>query len=93
MILTVRWQPPPLIDHNGPLTGYVIQYNRIPSGDMLSEIVNGGTVYVHTIIVLGVSEVANYSITVAAMNVNGTGPFSKPLYQTLNGGGKYEFNG
>ena len=86
----MSWQPPPLIDHNGPLTGYVIEYRRITHGDTLSETVNDGTVYVHSIMLLGVTEIANYSVSVAAMNVNGTGPFSKPVVQTVDGGGKYK---
>ena len=41
--LMVSWQLPPVIDHNGQLTGYVIQYTRVGSSDRMSVIVNGGT--------------------------------------------------
>ena len=72
--LIVSWQPPPMIDHNGPITGHVIQYTRVGSSDMMSVNVNSGTT--HTI--SGLVAYVNYSVTVAARTVNGTGPFSNP---------------
>ena len=72
--LRVSWQPPPLIDHNGPITGHVIQYTRVGSSDMMSVNVTSGTT--HTI--QGLIAYVNYFVTVAAMTVNGTGPFSDP---------------
>ena len=71
--LMVSWQPPPTIDHNGPIT-YVIQYTRIGSTDIMSMNVNNGIT--HTI--SGLVAYVNYSVTVAARTVNGTGPFSNP---------------
>ena len=71
--LMVSWQPPPMIDHNGPIT-YVIQYTRVGSSDMMSVNVNSGTT--HTI--SGLVAYVDYSVTVAARTVNGTGPFSNP---------------
>ena len=73
--LMVSWLPPPPIDHNGPITGYVIQYTRVESSDMMSVTVTDGTTY--TISGLPVS--TEYLVSVAAMNVKGTGPFSNPL--------------
>ena len=70
--LMVSWQPPPQVDHNGPITGHVIQYTRIGSSDMMSVNVNSGTT--HTI--SGLVAYVGYSVTVAAMNVDGTGPYS-----------------
>ena len=70
----VSWQPPPVIDHNGMITGHVIQYTRVGSSDIMSVNVNNGTT--HTI--SGLVAYVDYSVTVAAMNVNGTGPFSNP---------------
>ena len=72
--LIVSWQPPLEIDHNGPITGHVIQYTRVGSSDMMSVNVTSGTT--HTI--SGLVAYVNYSVIVAAMNVNGTGPFSDP---------------
>ena len=74
--LMVSWQPPPPIDHNGPITGHVIRYTRVGSSDMMSVIINSGTTeYIISRLVAYV----DYSVTVAAMNVNGTGPLSNPM--------------
>ena len=75
--LMVLWQPPLEINWNGPIAGYVIQHTRVGSSDMMSENVNSGTT--HTI--SGLVAYVNYSVIVAAMNVNGTGPFSNPLVE------------
>ena len=73
--LMVSWDPPPMIDHNGPIT-YMIQYTRDASGDMMN--VNSETTQ-YTI--SGLVAYVDYSVTVAAVNVNGTGPFSNPVVQ------------
>ena len=75
--LMVSWQPPPPIDHNGPIIGYVIQYTRVGSSDMMSVNVNSDTATQYTISEL--TALVNYSITLAAVNINGTGPFSNPV--------------
>ena len=74
--LRVSWQPPVLRDHNGPITGYVIQYTRVgPSGMSMNvtsqntEVESRLTAYV------------DYSVIVASMTVNGTGPFSNPMVE------------
>ena len=72
--LNVSWQPPLARDHNGPITGYTINYTRVGSGDMMSVNVASGTT--HTI--SGLVAYVNYSVIVAAMTVNGTGPFTDP---------------
>ena len=73
--LIVSWQPPPPINHNGPITGYVIQYTRVRSSDMMSVNVTSGS----TPTVLELRVFTNYSVTVAAINAIGTGPFSDPV--------------
>ena len=72
--LTVSWRPPVVRDHNGPITGYMIKYTRVGLSDTMSVNVTSGTT--HTISGLVVD--VNYSVIVAAMTVNGTGPFSDP---------------
>ena len=72
--LMVSWQPPLEIDYNGPITGHVIQYTRVSPSDMMSVNVTSGTT--HTI--SGLVAYVNYLVIVAAMTVNGTGPFSDP---------------
>ena len=66
---------PPAINHNGLLTGYVIQYTRVGSSDMMTVTVNNGTSYTFS----GLTVSTDYSVRVAAINVNGTGPFSSPV--------------
>ena len=73
--LEVSWQPPLEINHNGPISGYVIQYTRVGSSDTMSVNVTSGVS--HTI--TGLVPYVNYSVVVAAVNVNGTGPFSNPM--------------
>ena len=72
--LNVSWQLE-MIHHNGPIT-YMIQYTRVGSSDMMSVTVNSGTTQ-YTI--SGLVAFVNYSVTVAAVNVNGTGPPSNPM--------------
>ena len=72
--LMVSWQPPLSIHHNGMLTGYVINYIRVETSVMMSVNVNSGT----TRTISGLVAYVEYSVIVAAVNVNGTGPFSNP---------------
>ena len=85
--LTVSWQLPSMIDHNGPITGHVINYTRVGSSDIMSVNVNSGTT--HTI--SGLVAFVNYSVTVAARTVNGTGPFSSAVVQRSREDGKLIF--
>ena len=73
--LMVSWKRPPIIDRNGPLDGYVIKYTMIGSSNMMSENVTGGLSHV----ISGLAVYVNYSVIMAAVNVNGTGPFSAPV--------------
>ena len=73
--LMVLWQPPPIIDHNGQLVDYRIQYIGVGSSDMMSVMVNTRTIH----IISGLVAYVNYSVIVTAVNVNGTGPFSNPV--------------
>ncbi|XP_065903762.1 protein sidekick-1-like [Dysidea avara] len=72
--LRVSWQPPPEIDHNGVIIGYAINYTRVGSRDMVSDTLLFGT----TIATSGLVPFVDYSITVAAMTVDGTGPLNDP---------------
>ena len=72
--LNVSWRLPDNKDHNGRITGHVIQYTRVGSSDMMSINVTSGTTH----IISGLVAYVNYSVIMAAMTVNGTGPFSDP---------------
>ena len=72
--LRVSWQPPPPIDHNGAITGYMIQYTRDDgSSDPMTMEGNSGTT------LSGLVAFVDYSVTVAAVNSAGTGTFSDPM--------------
>ena len=73
--LIVSWDPPLEINHNGVITGYVIDYTRVGSNDMMSVNGNSGTTYT----ISGLVAYVNYSVIVAAVNVNGTGNFSNRM--------------
>ena len=76
--LMVSWQPPLEIDHNGMLTGYMTNYTRVETSDMMSVNVSSGTTQ-YTI--SGLVAYVDYSVIVTAMTVNGTGAFGNPMIQ------------
>ena len=80
--LRVSWELPSTINYNGPITGHVIQYTGDGTSDMMN--VNSGTT--HTIPEL--VAFVDYSVTVAVVNVNGTGPFSNAMVQRSGEDGK-----
>ena len=82
--LMVSWQLPSTINYNGPITGHMIRYTRVGSSDMMSVNVNSGTTH----IISGLVAYVNYSVTVAARTVNGTGPFSNLVEQRSGEDGK-----
>ena len=83
--LMVTWQPPPLIDHNGPLTEYAITYQRIGYLDVMNV-----SVIVTDFKISGLSPFVNYSVSIAAINTDGIGVFSTIISQLSGQDGKYE---
>ena len=83
--LKVSWQPPSEINCNRAITGYVIQYARVGSDDNMIVNVPDDTI----LAISGLFAYAEYSVTVAAVNANGTGPFSKPIVETSGEDGEY----
>ena len=74
--LMVSWRPPANRDRNGPITGYAINYSRNGSSNVISINVTGPNG--RTVTISELTPYVNYSVAVAAMTVNGTGPFSDP---------------
>ena len=74
----MSWQPPFEINCNGTITGYVIQYARVGSNDNMIVNAANGTFFT----ISGLHACAEYSVTVAAVNANGTGPFSESVVAT-----------
>ena len=58
---------------NGELTGYMINYTRVDTDELQVMMVGGDTVALY---ISGLAAFTNYSVQVAAVNINGTGPFS-----------------
>ena len=77
-LLNVSWRPPAQRHRNGPIIGYMINYIRVGSSDMMSMRVTGEINRTTIITISGLVAYVNYSVIVAAMTVNGTGPFSDP---------------
>ena len=76
--LIVSWQSPSDKISNRPITGYVMQYTRIDSDDEMLLNIPINT----TLTISGLFGYTEYSVTLAAVNANGTGPFSKPVIAT-----------
>ena len=75
-MITVTYSSPLMQLHNGDLTGYVIKYTRVDTDESQMITVNGDA---SNSVISGILAFTNYSVQVAAMNINGTGPFSVPV--------------
>jgi len=71
---------PTEILRNGDVTGYVIKYTRVGSGVSQMITVDGDDKQGEQFsLIPGLVPDTMYTIEVAALNINGTGPFSDPL--------------
>ena len=75
--VSLRWREVPCIQQNGPITGYVVSYYATCGADRhvqrnKSIVTAGGTID-------GLAPNTEYAFHVAAINGNGTGPFSEPI--------------
>ena len=78
--VSLRWREVPCFQQNGPITGYVVRYYTTCSTD---RDVRQKSVVTTGDIIDGLTPNTEYVFQVAAVNVNGTGPFSEPV--TLGG--------
>jgi len=74
-MLSVTYRPPEGRERNGDVTRYVIRYTRVGNGvlqmmNFSSSDVNG----FRTSVIPGLVAFTKYSVQVAAININGTGP-------------------
>ena len=79
-MLSVSYRPPEGSLRNGDVTGYEIRYTRVGSG--VSQLMNVNSDSLNnfrTSVIPGLVAFTSYSVEVAAVNVNGTGPFSDPV--------------
>ena len=84
--LRVTWQPPPLIDQNGPLVGYIISYHR--TDDNLNTQSMGATG--NETIISGLDPNVSYSVQVSARNDRGLGIASSIMNQISGQDSKYK---
>ena len=72
--IAVQWGPVDCIDHNGEITGYLVRYGVIRTGNTQVFNVSGGVITETAIFGLKASTI--YFIEVAAMNRAGSKVFS-----------------
>ena len=74
--VSLRWREVPCAQQNGPITDYVVRYYATHGGRRDAQnklVVTTGD------IIDGLTPNTEYVFQVAAVNVNGTGPFSQPI--------------
>ena len=79
--VSIRWREVPCVQQNGPITGYVVRYYATCSTGR--NVQQNKSVATTGDIIDGLAPNTEYGFQVAAVNVNGTGPFSEPI--TLGG--------
>lgn len=69
----IRWEPPPVDEQNGQITGYKIRYRKHKKQPETQTTPANARKYELT----GLDKKTFYQIKIAAMTVNGTGPFTE----------------
>ena len=77
-IVQIGWGELPCIERNGLITGYVVNVSL--DGEVVHSISNLANSFVTT--VPSLLPLQTYSVGVAALNDQGTGPQSSPVYVT-----------
>ena len=78
--VTVRWGKVPCIEQNGDITSYRIRVMTRRENDRIKTV---GDVREAT--VTGLSPSTEYTVSVAAVNNEGSGPYSDGIVQSTNG--------
>ena len=83
-VIRVSWDPVPVIDHNGVITQYEVEYNQTTFSEV--SMYNTTTVNSTTLMVdlTGLEEDVMYSIRVRAYTSVGAGPYSVVVTATTN---------
>lgn len=68
----IRWQPPPIDEQNGQITGYKIRYRK-PKRHPQVETTPANVRHYE---LRDLDKKSMYQVKIAAMTVNGTGPFN-----------------
>ena len=80
--LSVSWDPVPLIDQNGIITVYDVEYSQSTFLELPSPLTLSVDSTNMSATISGLEEYVEYSISVAAYTVIGEGPFSLPVQET-----------
>ena len=75
--LSLHWREVPCFQQNGPITGYVVRYYATCGPDR--DVQQTKSVVTTGSIIGGLTPNTEYAFQVAAVNTNGTGPFSEPI--------------
>ena len=81
--VSLMWREVACVQQNGPITGYVVRYYATHGA---SRDVRQKLIVTTSDVIGGLTPNIEYAFQVAAVNVNGTGPFSGPITLT----GKWE---
>ena len=73
----LRWRKVSCIQQNGPITSYVVRYYATCGADR--DIQRNKSVMTTSSNISGLTPNTEYAFQVAAVNVNGTGPFAKAI--------------
>ena len=79
--VSLSWKEVLCVQQNGPVTGYIVRYYTTCGADR--DVQWNKSVVTAGDIIDGLTPNTEYAFQVAAVNVNGTGPFSVPI--TLGG--------
>ena len=79
--VSLSWREVVCVQQNGPVTGYVVRYYATCGASRAVR--QNKSVVTTGDIIDGLTPNAEYVFQVAAVNVNGTGPFGEPI--TLRG--------
>ena len=69
----IRWEPPPVEDRNGQITGYKIKYRNKNKKGLLVETTPANVRHYE---LENMDRMSAYQMKIAAMTINGTGPFT-----------------
>ena len=79
--VSLIWREVPCVQQNGPITGYVVSYYATCGSDR--DVQQSQSVETTDTTITGLTPITEYDFHVAAVNVNGNGPFTEPI--TLGG--------
>ena len=79
VMLSVTYGRPPVQSLNGNITGYMIRYTRLDIITMQSLVTMVTCDILTSVISTGLAAFTEYSLEVAVVNINGTGPFSSVM--------------